>query len=186
MNRIALATAVAVLTVAAPLAIGRAAPPSPSYLAPGAAPPWANSTTAMPDKSVKTDNSTSEATATTSATTPAPVSDATSVPVSSAEPQQLLELGTTTPVRAVSLRSGPGSDAPVIGTLHPGEQLKILARAGYGWTQVQSSTATGWAYGSYLASGMGSVAGASGNVVPTSAATPASNSVPATDGVIRR
>ena len=78
-------------------------------------------------------------------------------------------LGTTTPVRVVSLRAAPSSDAPAIGTLHPGDQLQILANAGFGWTQVRSATATGWAYGGYLASG---IAAPSGSVVPASAAAP--------------
>jgi len=63
--------------------------------------------------------------------------------------------GTTTPISAVSMRSGPGTGNPVIGTLHPGLTLQILAVANHGWTQVQSSAGTGWVYGSYLASGAG-------------------------------
>jgi uncharacterized protein YraI len=63
--------------------------------------------------------------------------------------------GTTTPAQAVSMRAGPGTDNPVIGTLHPGMPLQILASANHGWTQVQSPVGTGWVYGSYLASGTG-------------------------------
>ncbi len=170
MSKIAYATSVVALFAAASLAIGRAEaqPPAP-YLAPGAAPPWANSTTA--------------ATATTTRATPAPTGAATSAPASTTPAAstdavtpaavtvgQPAELGTTTPVRVVSLHAGPNRDTPVIGTLHPGDQLEILARANYGWTEVRSSTATGWAYGSYLASGIGPEAGVSGDVVPTSAA----------------
>jgi hypothetical protein len=62
---------------------------------------------------------------------------------------------TTTPVHVVSLRSGPNSSSQIIGTLRPGMQLDILGTAGYGWVQVRSPAGTGWAYGSYLASGGG-------------------------------
>lgn len=61
--------------------------------------------------------------------------------------------GTTTPISAVSMRSGPGTGNPVIGTLHHGDELQLLATANHGWVQVQSSAGTGWVYGSYLASG---------------------------------
>jgi len=166
MSKIALASSVAALIVAA-LAMGRAEAQRPaSYLAPGAAPPWANSTAVTTGKSTTT-----AATQTTTQTTPAAASaDAPAA----AEPPPA-ELGTTTPIRAVSLRAGPSSNTPVIGTLHPGDQLEILARAGYGWTEVRSPAGTGWAYGSYLASGVGPVAGVSGNVVPTSPAPVASD-----------
>lgn len=63
--------------------------------------------------------------------------------------------GTTTPVSAVSMRAGPGTDNPVIGTLHRGMPLQLLATANHGWMQVQSPAGTGWVYGSYLASGAG-------------------------------
>jgi uncharacterized protein YraI len=72
----------------------------------------------------------------------------TSIPVA-VTPMQ----GTTTPIHVVSLRAGPNSNTPVIGTLRPGDQLQILATANYGWTEVQSPAGTGWAYGSYLAPG---------------------------------
>lgn len=61
--------------------------------------------------------------------------------------------GTTTPTSAVSMRAGPGTDNPVIGTLHHGDQLQLLATTNHGWMQVQSPVGTGWVYGSYLASG---------------------------------
>ncbi|MGA8401715.1 MAG: SH3 domain-containing protein [Stellaceae bacterium] len=77
-----------------------------------------------------------------------PARDAVNVPA-----QQLS--GTTTPISAVSMRAGPGTDNPVIGTLHPGVPLQLLATANHGWMQVQSPTGTGWVYGSYLASGTG-------------------------------
>ena len=166
MSKIALASS-AVALIAAALAMGRAeAQPPASYLAPGAAPPWANSTAVTTGKSATT-----ATTETTTQTTPAPSLAEAPVAVPAAQPPpQPAELGTTTPIQAVSLRAGPNRDAPVIGTLHPGDQLEILARAGYGWTQVRSPAGTGWAYGSYLASGVGPVAGASGNVASTSAA----------------
>jgi uncharacterized protein YraI len=59
--------------------------------------------------------------------------------------------GATTPIHAVSLRAGPNTGAPVIGTLQPGMPLRILATANYGWMQVESPVGSGWAYGSYLA-----------------------------------
>jgi uncharacterized protein YraI len=100
-------------------------------------------------------------------------------PQPQADPAPGPALGTTTPVHVVSLRAAPNSNAPVIGTLHPGEQLQILATGNYGWTEVQSPAGTGWAYGSYLASGAGTTTGISGNVVPTSAGTvPASGDSP--------
>ncbi|HWB50528.1 MAG TPA: SH3 domain-containing protein [Stellaceae bacterium] len=62
--------------------------------------------------------------------------------------------GTTTPVHAVSLRSGPSGSAGIIGTLHPGMPLEVLGTANHGWVEVRSSAGTGWAYGSYLAGGL--------------------------------
>ena len=76
-------------------------------------------------------------------------------------------LGTTTPTHVVSLRAGPNGDTPVIGTLRPGDQLEILAVANYGWTEVRSPAGTGWAYGSYLASGINP-----GGISPVAAANP--------------
>lgn len=63
--------------------------------------------------------------------------------------------GETTPAQAVSMRAGPNTGMPVIGTLRPGMSLQILATANHGWMQVQSPVGTGWVYGSYLASGVG-------------------------------
>jgi SH3 domain-containing protein len=152
MSKIALATAIVALAAASPLAIDRAAaqPPAP-YLAPGAAPPWADATTT--------------ATATTTETPPAPSPGATPAAVPAAQPAQTAEpgettpipvdatpmQGMTTPIQAVSLRSGPSTASPVIGTLHPGMALRVLASANYGWIQVETPTGSGWAYGSYLA-----------------------------------
>jgi hypothetical protein len=86
--------------------------------------------------------------------------------------------GTTTPIHAVSMRAGPGTDNPVIGTLQPGMSLQILASANYGWMQVQSPVGTGWVYGSYLASGTDGPAPSyatptSENIAPGSANAPA-------------
>jgi hypothetical protein len=54
---------------------------------------------------------------------------------------------TTTVIRPVSLRAGPNSSYPVVGTLRPGMQLRVVATGSYGWTQVESPQGTGWAYG---------------------------------------
>jgi hypothetical protein len=130
-------------------------------LPPGAAPPWANQTT------------TTETTTTPATPSPAPIPAATpAVPaeqspaaVPAAQTPQTTEPGTTTPIpvavtpmqgtttprQAVSMRAGPNTGFPVIGTLRPGDQLQILATANYGWVQVASPQGTGWAYGSYLA-----------------------------------
>jgi|HubBroStandDraft_6_1064221.scaffolds.fasta_scaffold401259_2 uncharacterized protein YraI len=175
MSKIALATSVVALIAAASFVMGRAeAQPPASYLAPGAVPPWANSTPWSNSTTATTVN------ATTATTTPAATPAAAPAAVPGAQLPEPAELGTTTPIQVVSLRAGPNRDAPVIGTLHPGDQLEILARANYGWTEVRSSAGTGWAYGSYLASGIGPVAGVSGNVIPTSAAPLASNPAQAT------
>jgi len=149
MNKIALATAVVALAAAAvPLTMGRGeAEPLMHFVPPpGAAPPWGTTTT----------------TATTTETEPVPtpvaasatqpsgtsVESGTATPIQgTATPTQ----GNTTPIHTVSLRAGPSGGAPVIGTLHPGEPLRILASAPGGWMQVETSAGSGWAYGSYLA-----------------------------------
>ena len=59
--------------------------------------------------------------------------------------------GTTTPIQAVSLRSGPNTGSPVIGTLRPGMVVQVLASTNYGWMQVETPAGSGWTYGSYLA-----------------------------------
>jgi hypothetical protein len=97
-----------------------------------------------------------------------PPRDAVNVPA-----QQIS--GTTTPVSAVSMRAGPGTDNPVIGTLHAGMPLQLLATANHGWMQVQSPAGTGWVYGSYLASGTGMPAPTNVSApapMPTSGANP--------------
>jgi len=66
-------------------------------------------------------------------------------------------LGTTTPIHVVSLRVGPNGAAPVIGVLHPGTPVRVIGSANYGWMQVISAEGSGWAYGSYFASGMGGI-----------------------------
>lgn len=75
--------------------------------------------------------------------------------------------GTTTPAHVVSLRAGPSGGDAVIGTLRPGMPLDILGTAN-GWVQVRSSVGTGWAYGSYLASGAGGLKPASPSDVASS------------------
>ena len=62
---------------------------------------------------------------------------------------------TTKVVRVVSMRAGPGSESAVIGTLHPGETVEVLATANHGWMQLRTPAGEGWAYGSYLATGTG-------------------------------
>ena len=147
MSKIALATAVVVLAVA-PLAIGRAEAQSPAAFQPppGAAPPWGYTTATTEKPPAPTPTTTSASTP----ATPPPGTDAsgttTPIPVA-VTPMQ----GTTTPRQAVSMRAGPNTGFPVIGTLRPGDQLQILATANYGWVQVASPQGTGWAYGSYLA-----------------------------------
>jgi Bacterial SH3 domain len=155
MSKIVIVTAVLVL-IAVPLAMGRAQAPPPAHFVPppGVAPPWANATT------------TNETTTTTETPPPAapsaaPAAVAVAQPAETAKPgtttaapvTETLMQGTTTPIHVVSLRAGPNGTAPIIGTLHPGDQLEILATANYGWTEVRSPAGTGWAYGSYLASG---------------------------------
>jgi hypothetical protein len=134
MSKIALASAVVALTAAVPLTIGRAeAQPAAPYLAPGAAPPWGT-------------------TITTTTTETNPVRAATRPPQPSVESGATTPIqGTTTPIHAVFLHAGPSGQAPVMGTLRPGEPLRILASAPGGWMQVESSAGSGWAYGSYLA-----------------------------------
>jgi Bacterial SH3 domain len=143
MSKIALATAVVVLAVA-PLAIGRAEAQSAAAYQPppGAAPPWGYTTATTEKPPTPTSASAPAAqppgTDAPDATTPIPVA---------VTPMQ----GTTTPRQAVSMRAGPNTGFPVVGTLRPGDQLQILATANHGWVQVASPQGTGWAYGSYLA-----------------------------------
>jgi hypothetical protein len=149
MGKLRFATAAAVLIALAPLAAGRLeAQPRTSYLAPGAAPPWG--VTATPDETP-----TASAPAAAPAAVPAIQAPRTSDPgaavptAAAATPMQ----GTTTPVHAVFLHAGPNGGTAVLGTLHPGEPLRVLASAPGGWIQVESSQGAGWAYGSYLAQG---------------------------------
>ncbi len=166
MSKIAMATAVVTLAAAA-LAAGHAeAQPAAHFVPPpGAAPPWADAAT-----------TTEDAPASAPTATPSPTPAALPAPADTQQPGGTVPIavgttpmqGTTTPIHAVSLRAGPNRDAPVIGTLHPGDQLDILATANYGWTEVRSPAGTGWAYGSYLASGINPLARMSGNTVPPS------------------
>jgi hypothetical protein len=147
MSKIALASAVVALTAAIPLTIGHAEaqPPAP-YLAPGAAPPWGTTIT----------TTTTETNPVPAATQPPPASvesGATAPIQGAATPIQ----GTTTPTHAVFLHAGPSGQAPVMGTLRPGEPLRLLASAPGGWMQVESSAGSGWAFGSYLAPAGGTV-----------------------------
>jgi uncharacterized protein YraI len=66
---------------------------------------------------------------------------------------------TTTPLQAVSLRSGPNTSSPVIGTLRPGMVVQVLASANYGWMQVETPAGSGWTYGSYLSPAGSTVVG---------------------------
>jgi len=143
MTKIALVAGVMTLTAVAPLMIGRAnaQPLSPNP------PPGAESLQA-PQPSVTT------TTTTVTTPTPTPPSVAASPPASTTavEVPSVPEAGTTTPIRPVSLRAGPDTSAPVVGTLRPGMSLRVLATANYGWTQVDSPVGSGWAYGpGYLA-----------------------------------
>lgn len=151
MSKVALGSAIVSL-IAVPLAMSPAETPPPTGFVPppGAAAPWADTTTTPRTLNVpgptKTPAST-EASAPVSAapsSTDAP-SATTPIPVVTTPMQ-----GTMTPINVVSLRAGPTGNAPVIGTLHPGDQLEILATANYGWIEVRSPAGTGWAYGSYL------------------------------------
>jgi hypothetical protein len=146
MSKIALAAAIVALTAAVPLTMGRAEaqPPAP-YLAAGAAPPWGTTTTTTTTETQPVP---------TPAATPATQPPGTSVESSATTPIQGTATpiqGTTTPIRAVSLRSGPNTGSPVIGTLRPGMVVQVLASANYGWMQVETPAGSGWTYGSYLA-----------------------------------
>lgn len=152
MSKIVLATAVVALTVAVPLTRGHA---EPQQLVPAALPPWGPTTetetkpvptpTAMPATQLLR---TSEAGTTTPIQGTATPVQGTATPVQgTTTPVQ----GTTTPIQAVSLRSGPNTGSPVIGTLRPGMAVQVLASANYGWMQVETPAGSGWTYGSYLA-----------------------------------
>ena len=146
MGKIALATAVVALTAAVPLTTGRAEaqpltlyPPSDA----GAASPGGTTTTTMETMP-----------ALTPASTPAPQSSQPSVEAGVTMPIQGTATpiqGTTTPMQAVSLRSGPNTSSPVIGTLQPGMTVQVLASANHGWLQVETPAGSGWTWGSYLA-----------------------------------
>jgi hypothetical protein len=129
-------------------------------LPPGVAPPWANSTTTTTETTTTTTPAASPA-APVPAAVPTAVPDAQSPPttepgVTTPVPVAVTPMeGTTTPIHPVSLRAGPNSSFPVIGTLRPGDQLRVLATANYGWMQVDSPVGSGWAYGSYLAPSSG-------------------------------
>lgn len=131
MRQIVLASAVVALTAAVPLAMERAE--AQSYLPPGAAPPWATTPT------------------TTTETTPAPTPSVTPAADQPSQSPATAESGSTTPTHAVFLHAAPSGTSPILGTLHPGESLRVLTSAPGGWMQVESPSGSGWAYGSYLA-----------------------------------
>jgi uncharacterized protein YgiM (DUF1202 family) len=141
MSKIALATAVLALTAAVPLAMGHAE--GATQLVPAAYPPWGLTTPTTETKPAPTP-------AGTLATQPPPApaeADTTTSIQGGATPLQ----GTTTVIQAVSLRSGPNTGSPVIGTLQPGMAVQVLASANHGWMQVETQAGSGWAYSSYLA-----------------------------------
>jgi hypothetical protein len=142
MSKIALATAVVALTAAVPPTMVRAE----TQLVPAALPPWGATT---PTTTTETETKPDPTPIATPTTQPLP----TSVEVGTATPIQ----GTTTPIQAVSLRSGPSTGSPVIGTLRPGMAVQVRASANYGWIQVETPAGSGWTYGSYLAPVGGSV-----------------------------
>jgi uncharacterized protein YgiM (DUF1202 family) len=132
MSKIAVATAVVALTAAGPPTMGHAE----TQLVPAALPPWSTTTPTETEQPAP-------APIATPATQPLP----TSVEAGGTTPIQ----GTTTPIQAVSLRSGPSTGSPVIGTLRPGMAVQVRASANYGWMQVETPAGSGWTYGSYLA-----------------------------------
>jgi SH3 domain-containing protein len=146
MSKIVLATTIVALAAAFPLAIGHAAarPPAP-YLAPGAAPPWADAITTTTETPAPSSAATPTAVPAAQSAQTAEPGDATPIPVKMTPMQ-----GMTTPIHAVFLHSGPKGGTPILGTLHPGETLRVLASAPGGWMQVDSPEGSGWAYGGYL------------------------------------
>lgn len=140
MSKITLATAVVALTVAVPLTMARAG--GATQLVPAAYPPWGITT---PTTTTETEVPTQTGTLATQPLQTSVEADTTSIQ-GIAPPQ-----GTTTPIQAVSLRSGPSTSSSVIGTLRPGMAIQVLAGANYGWLQVETPVGSGWTYGSYLA-----------------------------------
>ena len=139
MSKIALATAVAALTAAVPLTMGRAE--GTTQLVPAAYPPWG-----LPTPTTKPAPTPAGTLATQPP--PAPADADTTAPIQGGvTPLQ----GTTTVIQAVSLRSGPNTGSPVIGTLQAGMAVQVLASANHGWMQVETQAGSGWTYGSYLA-----------------------------------
>jgi uncharacterized protein YraI len=126
------------MTAAVPLMTERAE--AQQQLLPAALPPWGSTAT-----TTMTETKSAPIPAATLA--PSVESDTAMPGQSNATPIQ----GTTTPIQAVSLRSGPNTAAPVIGTLRPGMAVRVLASANYGWMQVETPVGSGWTYGSYLA-----------------------------------
>lgn len=148
IKRIRLSTAtVAALAVATLTGASAIAEPLVYTPPPGAAPPWAGTSTTTTTTETKTE--TSPAATSAIPTMPsAPVTETEATPsAQTVTPMQ----GTTTPTHAVFLHSAPIAGSPVIGTLRPGMALHVLASANPGWMQVETPAGTGWAWGSYLA-----------------------------------
>lgn len=148
IDRIGLsAAAVALLAVASLTGTRAEAEPMVYTPPPGAAPPWAGTSTTTMTTETKTDTS--------PAAIPAhPTAQPVIADTGTATPDQITATptqGTTTPTHAVFLHSAPMAGSPVIGTLRPGAVLHVLATANPGWTQVETPAGSGWAWGSYLA-----------------------------------
>ncbi|HXC29831.1 MAG TPA: SH3 domain-containing protein [Stellaceae bacterium] len=124
----------------------------------GVAPPWADQTTPSAPATAATPSAPAAIETTAPASQSAPpgtdTSPGTGITTVTATPVEVPVSpagGTTTPASPVSMRAGPNTSFPVIGTLRPGMPLQILASGNYGWVQVQSPAGPGWVYGSYLA-----------------------------------
>lgn len=161
----ALAAAIAVTAAAFPLGLAQAE--QPQQLVPAARPPWGDTVTTTTET---TPAQAPAATPTASGDAAAALSGQGNVtPVPGATPVQ----GTTTPIQAVSLRSGPNTGSPVIGTLRPGMAVQVHATANYGWVQVETPAGSGWAYGSYFAPINNAAPDQQPNVQPTADQEPA-------------
>lgn len=149
IDRIRLSAAIVALLAAASLAGASALAQPLAYTPPpGAAPPWAGTSTTTTTTETKTETSPAAASALpTALSQPTAAPGATTPTETAATPME----GTATPTHAVFLHSAPFAGSPVIGTLRPGTALRVLASANPGWVQVETPAGTGWAWGSYLA-----------------------------------
>lgn len=135
MSKLALAATLMALTAAGPLTMGRS---EATQLVPAAFPPWDNPTPTTTTEAVVETRGT-QPPAATEAGNPTPIQvTTTSI------------LRTTTAIQAVSLRSGPGTGSPVIGTVQRGMTVQVLGSANHGWMQVETPAGSGWTYGTYL------------------------------------